>query len=136
MYKYLLEFLFYSKQLIYFNYFLIIFTINIIINKVTPNNKIKELVADSLINSIELNGAVLIKMFQWINVNINNIINNELVSDNFTDNSTNNSTNNSIKNNTYNLIFKNRLENLYENCKIHKFNYTKDIFFKEYKEKY
>ena len=115
MYITLIDIFLYFKQYIYLNYFIIILILNIVINTITSNIKYKLLFADYLINSIQLNGAVLIKIFQWFNISVTNFLGN-----------------NKDTNNTYNLIFKKKIENLYENCKIHDINYTKNIFLKEY----
>ncbi len=98
------------KYFIYFNLFLNVLILNIIIYKLT--NNINHTFIRWLYNIINLNGCILIKIVQWLNTNFEvlDIKNGKFLHDIF-------------------LSF-------YENCSIHNLNYTKKIFFNEFKENF
>ena len=100
------------KYFFYFNLFLNSLLFNLIYYKVT--NKINEKLIKWLYYTINLNGCILIKIVQWINtntelLNIDNI-NNKYI---------------------YNLF-----SSFYEDCDIHDLEYTKQMFEKEFKQKF
>ena len=98
------------KYFVYFNLFLNVLILNILYYKLT--NNINYTFIRWLYNIINLNGCILIKIVQWINSNyeILNIKDGKLIYDIFSP--------------------------FYEDCNIHNLNYTKKIFFDEFKENF
>ena len=98
------------KYFVYFNLFLNVLILNILNYKLT--NNINYTFIRWLYNIINLNGCILIKIVQWVNSNfeILNIKDGKLIHDIFSP--------------------------FYEDCNIHNLNYTKKIFFDEFKENF
>ena len=94
------------KYFIYFCIFLNISIINIINYKLT--NKLNDKLLIYLYYSVDLNGCILIKLFQWITTNLEMLGYKE-------------------NDNVYKLF-----SLFYENCYIHDISYTKKIFIKEF----
>lgn len=119
---YVNELYLYLKQILYLNYFFVICSLNIFVNFCLSNilsihDNYKNILADELILAIQYNGSTMIKLFQWINVLLSNLTALDISKSNI----------------LYNKLYKHRLEKLYENCKIHELDYTRNIFNSEYK---
>ena len=108
--NFFIDFFIYLKYFVYFNLFLFSLTSNLIYYKI--NNNINTGLIKLLYHSINLNGCVLIKFVQWVIINI------ELLEDDA------------------NHYILNMFKKFYENCSIHKLNYTKKMFYKEFGYKF
>ena len=102
----ILEFYKICKYFVYFNLFLNILVFNLLTYKLT--NKINERLIRWLYCTINLNGCILIKIVQWINSNLDLL---------------------DIKNGK---ILYNIFNPFYEDCNVHKLDYTKKVFFDEF----
>ena len=96
------------KYFVYFNLFLNVLMFNVINYKIT--NKINHRLLRWLYYNINLNGCILIKIVQWLNTNFEML---------------------DIK---ISKVLYSIFSAFYEDCDIHDLEYTKKIFFDEFKE--
>lgn len=104
--SYFIDFIYYTKYFLYFNFFMMSLLSNLIYY--FSFGKINNSLIKNLYYVINLNGCVLIKFVQWTVTNIEPLENDE------------------------SKIILDLFYNFYENCDVHGINYTKQLFYDEY----